>query len=258
MEATLRSRWVRRGIYAAVVAAVVVGLYAIAGFIVVPRVLRSELTSFVSTHYHRQLTLDDVRFNPFTLTLDTGAISFPDADASPMLGVAGLHVGLQLASLWRRGASFGEIILDRPFARIVIRKDDSVNLADLEKPFAQAPKPKPAVPSAPLRLFIDHFAAVQGHATYEDDSRPTPFSAQFVPVSFSRPLQNGRSGRGSIRARLRHNARRPLSGGWNVDAPATRLERYIRPFGTAGGDASRLSRQGTELRRAVGRDRAQR
>ncbi|MGH8149921.1 MAG: DUF748 domain-containing protein [Steroidobacteraceae bacterium] len=185
MESALHSRWVRRGIYAAVVAAVVVGLYAIAGFVVVPRVLRSELTTFVFTHYHRQLTLDDVRFNPFTLTLDTGAISFPDTDAAPMLSVAGLHVELQLASLWRRGASFGEIILDRPFARIVIRRDGSVNLADLEKPFAQAPRPKLSTPSAPMRLFIDQFAVVQGRTIYEDDSRSKPFSAQLEPVSFS-------------------------------------------------------------------------
>lgn len=183
MDATLRSRWLRRGIYAAVIAAIVVGLYAIAGFAVVPRLLRSELTSFVSTHYHRRLTLDNVRFNPFTLTLDTGTVSLPDADAAPMLSVRALHVELQFASLWRRGASFGRIVLDHPFARVVVRKDGSVNIGDLAKPFAHAPERKPA--TKPMRLFVDQLAIVRGRVTFTDDSRSTPFRVRLDPVDFT-------------------------------------------------------------------------
>ncbi len=184
MQLISRKPWVRRLALATAVIAVLVGAYALAGFVGVPHWLRSGLQSYVASHYRRQLSLGDIRFNPFTLTLDARDISFPDADSTPMLGAGGLHVQLQLASLWRRGPSFSEIVLTRPFVRALVRRDGSLNLADLEKPFASAtPKPAPQK-SGPMRLFIGRLAVLDGRSTYEDLSRPTPFRADLQPINF--------------------------------------------------------------------------
>ncbi|MGB6451523.1 MAG: DUF748 domain-containing protein [Steroidobacteraceae bacterium] len=185
MQLTLRTPWVRRLLISSAVIAVLVGSYALAGFVGVPRWLRSGLQNYVSAHYHRQLSLGDIHFNPFTLTLDVRDISFPDADSTPMLGATGLHVQLQAASLWRRGPSFGEIVLTRPFARVLIRRDGSLNLADLAKPFAvAAPPTTPPKKSSPMRLFVDRLAVIDGRSTYEDQSRATPFQAELQPINF--------------------------------------------------------------------------
>ncbi len=185
MQLASRTRWVRRLLLSAAIVAVLVGAYAVAGFVGVPRWLRSGLQNYVATHYHRSLALGEIHFNPFTLALDVRDISFPDADSSPMLGAGEFLVQLRFASVWRRGPSFAQIVLARPFARVVVRPDGSLNLADLAKPFASAgPPTPPPKSSAPIRLFIDRLAVSDGRATYEDRSRATPFQAELQPINF--------------------------------------------------------------------------
>ena len=113
----------RRYIIAAVILLVLVGVYALAGFWAVPHFGRSAAQNFVKTHYGRTLSLGEIRFNPFTLELDISDLSLPDADGKVLLSFGHLHVDLQIASLWRLGPSFREILLDKPYVRALIRRD---------------------------------------------------------------------------------------------------------------------------------------
>ena len=178
------TRTVRRYVIALSIVVVLIALYAMAGFWAVPHFLRSGLNDFVSTHYKRQLTLGEIRFNPFTFKLDVSDFSLPDSDGQPMLAFGHLHVDLELKSLFRLGPDFREIILERPLVRAVIRHDGALNLADLGKGFPPAPaKPQPK-PSEPMRLYIDRFAVVAGGGTFEDQSHSTPFRAELKPIAF--------------------------------------------------------------------------
>ena len=156
--------------------------YAAFGFWGVPRLLRSNLEGFVSSHYHRHLGVGDIRFNPFTLTLEVRSLSFPDADGQPMLGFNRLFVNVGTVSIWRRAPSFQEITLDGPFARVLIHPDGTLNLADLSKAFP--PGPKPTEPTKPARLFIDRLSVHSGRTVFEDHSKPDPFTAELQPISF--------------------------------------------------------------------------
>jgi Domain of Unknown Function (DUF748) len=175
-------RYRRYWIALAVVVALV-GAYALVGFLAVPHFARNSLQNFVRTHYGRTLTVGGIQFNPFTFTLEVTGLSLPDADGQRLLSFERLHVDFRLAaSLWRLGPSFGEIRLEQPYARAVIRRDGALNLADLGKGFPAAPaKPQP---STPLQLYIARFEIVTGAAYFEDRTRPTPFSAEFKPIAF--------------------------------------------------------------------------
>ncbi len=180
-----RPPWIKRVLIATVALAVLVGVYAAAGFLGVPHWLREGSADYVRTHYQRTLALGEIHFNPFTLTLDVRDISLPDADTTPMLGAHELRVQLAVASLWRRAASFREIVLDGPFARVLVRPDGTLNLSDLEKALPSAPaSPSPPAPARPMRLTIDRLSVTNGRAAYEDRSRPTPFRTELVPISF--------------------------------------------------------------------------
>ena len=178
------SRLTRRVLIASGVIAALTGLYAAAGFVLVPRVLRSELTGFVSTRYHRTLTLGPIHFNPFTLRLELAGVSFPDADSLPMLGADRLTIVASAASLWRRGASLSEIVLEGPFVRALIRPDGSLNLADLAKPFARPARAPTPASASPARVFIDRLAIVQGRASFADARPASAFSAELRPINF--------------------------------------------------------------------------
>ena len=178
------SRGLRRWLIAAAIVAILVGAYAAFGFFGVPRLLRSNLESFVNTHYSRRVSIGDIRFNPFTLTLDVRALSLPDTDGQPMLGFSRLFVNLGLASVWRRGPSFQEIALEDPFAHVLIRQDGGLNLADLGKGFAPSQPPPKEQPAQPPRLFINKLSVRRGRTVYEDRSHRDPFVAELTPITF--------------------------------------------------------------------------
>jgi hypothetical protein len=176
---------IRRYLIWLAIAAVLVALYAALGFLGVPRLVRSTAQKFVMEHYHRSVSIGEVHFNPFNLTLEVHDVSLPDSDAQPELGFGRLLVNLQISSLWRRGPTFKEIELERPFARVLVRSDGTLNLADLAKPFAEAtPKSPPPANPQPLRLFIDRFAVVSGQTSFEDRTHTSPFRAELQPITF--------------------------------------------------------------------------
>ena len=177
------TRTARRYVIALSIVVLLVALYAVAGFWAVPHFLRSGVSDFVSSHYKRRVAIGDIRFNPFTFKLDISDFSLPDRDGRPMLGFGRLHVDLELVSLFKLGPSFREIELERPLIRTVVRPDGTLNLADLGKGF-ESKTPPPPKPSEPMRLFIDRFAVLAGAGTFEDLSHPTPFRAEFKPITF--------------------------------------------------------------------------
>jgi hypothetical protein len=172
----------RRQIIPLAAALVLLAAYAAAGFLAVPHFARQAASDFVRTHYGRTLAIGDLRFNPFTLNLDVSQVALPDADGGPLLSFEHLHVGLQLASLWRLAPSFGEIVLERPYVRAAIRPGGELNLADLGKGFPPAPQPQK--PGGTPRLYIGRLAVIDGGTTFEDHTRPTPFRADFKPIAF--------------------------------------------------------------------------
>src|SRR5262249_15570035 len=75
--------------------------YAVAGFVGVPHLLRSQMLSFVSEKYHRTASVGEIRFNPFTAALEVHDFMLPDADGQPMLSFGRLRVDLGFATVWR-------------------------------------------------------------------------------------------------------------------------------------------------------------
>ena len=162
-----------------------VGLYAAVGFLLVPRLMRSELVGLTARDFGRTLSIGGVRFNPFTWKLAITGFSLPDADGRPMISFGRLEVAVGISSVTRLAPSLSDIVLESPRVSAVVRRDGKLNLADLEKPFARpANATAPASGSKPLRLFVDRLAVTSGSATYEDDSRSAPFRLDLNPISF--------------------------------------------------------------------------
>lgn len=175
----------RRYLVILAILAGLVGLYAAVGFLLVPRWTRSELVGLTARDFGRTLSLGDVSFNPFTWTLDIRDFSLPDADGRPMISFGRLEVAVGFSTVTRLAPSLNDIILESPRVSAVVRRDGRLNLADLEKPFAQPAGAKaPPRASKPLRLFVDRLAITGASATYEDDSRPAPFRLDLNPIGF--------------------------------------------------------------------------
>ncbi len=169
-------------LWVALPALVLVLLYTVLGFLLVPRLVRSGVESFVAKNYHRKVAIGDVRFNPYTLRLDVRDFSLPDSDGQPMVAFAHLAVDLTIASLWHRGPDFEAILLEQPFARVLIKQDGTLNFSELALPPPPGPPPEPN--PKPPRLFINHFSVQGGNVAFEDLAHPSAFRTEIKPITF--------------------------------------------------------------------------
>ena len=168
----------------AIVAGVLVA-YTLLGFLLVPRIVRSQLVDTVAATYDRQAQVGKVRFNPYTFVLEIEDFSMPDTDGRPLLGFRRLHIDFELMSILRRAYSFKAITLDQPGALAVVRPDGSLNLADLAKSQAPAePEPAEPEPAEVPRLFIGTFSVNTGRIDFEDHSRSSEFQSSLKPITF--------------------------------------------------------------------------
>jgi uncharacterized protein involved in outer membrane biogenesis len=171
--------------WVAAIALLLAGLYALLGFYAAPRIVRSQAIDFVREKYGRELTLGEIRINPFKLQAEIKDLSLPDTDGKPMLAFRRFFVDFEVSSLWQRAFVFKDVQLDAPLARAVIRPDGSVNLADLALPDeAETDEPLPAI-------WFQQFALVGGTVQFADLARRTPLERQFTPVNFK--LENFRT-----------------------------------------------------------------
>ena len=161
------------------IAVLAVGLYALLGFQVAPRVVRSQAVSFVKEKYGRDLAIGEVLINPFLLQVEIRDFVLPDADGSPMIGFKRLFVDFEVSSLWNRAWVFRDVTIEAPELRAVVRPDQKLNLLDL------APEPSPEPSGPPPRLWLKSFVVEAGTIGFTDLARPQPFRRQFSPVAFA-------------------------------------------------------------------------
>src|SRR3977135_560547 len=139
-------------LWVALPALVLILLYTVFGFFVLPRLVRSGVQDFVTKNYHRNAAIGDVRFNPYTLRLDVRDFALPDAEGQPMLSFRHLRVDVTVASVWRRGPDFESILLEQPFVRVLIKTDGTLNLSELALP--PSPEAQPQPPPRPWRCCL--------------------------------------------------------------------------------------------------------
>ena len=155
-------------------------IYTLVGFFLVPYIARSQLTSYVTQTLHRQVSLGELRFNPFTLVAEASDFKLTEADGGPLVSFRHLRVNAGLASIWQRAISLQEVRIVAPEIDVVIDRAGSVNLARLAPATSE-----PAEPTAPPHVRIAAFSVSEGRVGLVDRTRERPFAAQLKPIRFS-------------------------------------------------------------------------
>ena len=171
LSALTATRWRR----VALGVAVAVALYALVGFFVVPRVVRSQLPDALAAQ-NIAANVGEVHFNPFLLELDAQDLRLATTDGRPLASVGALLVDFELSSVLRRAWTFKTIRLDALDLTVAIAKDGAVNWAAIG---SDAAPPEPA--GAPPRVVVQQ-AAVRGRLRLADDSGPAPAQASLTAL----------------------------------------------------------------------------
>src|SRR5689334_15889524 len=155
-------RWLRRLVTGRAflitisVVAVLVVAYTLAGFFLVPRLIRTYVPRYVQTELKRRAEIGEVRVNPLLFKLEIKQFRLQEADGRPLLGFDRLFIDFQLSSLFRRAWTFAEVQLETPRLDAVLTRDGRLNIADL---LDSLPKTEPATApaaTAPPRMLLQH------------------------------------------------------------------------------------------------------
>ena len=161
--------------------AVLVGLYAAAGFVIAPKLIRSALLKDIPEAIGATPSVGEIHINPFLFQATANDFSLAGADGEKLLGFAHLFVEFDLSSIWHRAYSFGAIDITSPYVRASVAQDGSLNLLQLQPKSTQKP-PEKHPPLPPIR--IRSFKVTDGLMNYEDHSHPDVFAARLKPINF--------------------------------------------------------------------------
>ncbi len=141
-------------------------LFTLVGFFVVPPILKSILTNQLTAALRRDVSIREVRVNPFTLSATLrGLVVKEPKGAETFASLEELYVNLESSSLFRLAAVVKEFRLTKPYIRIVRRQDLSYNFSDLSEGRGSQQGP----PGKPPRFSVNNIQITDGGADFADE-----------------------------------------------------------------------------------------
>jgi uncharacterized protein involved in outer membrane biogenesis len=142
-------------------------VFTLVGFFVLPPIVKSILTNQLSENLHREVTIEQIKFNPYTLSISVRGLTIKDKGSSETFVSFGeIFLNFQSFSALRRALIFSEIRLTQPYIKITRNQDASYNFSDLlEKKESKPPeKEKPK----PLRFSLNNIRIENGSIDFSD------------------------------------------------------------------------------------------
>ncbi len=160
---------------------VAVFLYTVAGFFVVPAIVKSQMLKRLPALTKRQVAIERVKFNPYALSLTIDGFSLKETNGDVFSSFGEFYVNFQLSSIFKGAWVFDEISLQDPFAQITYLKDGTFNFANLIS--NPSPAPAPQTPQPPPPVIVYHLRITNGAVAFDDLTRKSPFKLRYQPIN---------------------------------------------------------------------------
>jgi hypothetical protein len=122
-------------------------LFSIVGFFVVPPVMKSVLVKKLSENLHRQVSIGEIKVNPYLLSVSVKKIAIKERQKSDIfVSLDEIYTQVSALSVFKRALLVKELKIVKPYFNIIRGADESFNFSDLlaakEGEKAQAPPPE--------------------------------------------------------------------------------------------------------------------
>jgi len=168
---TLLNKRIKSVIYSAIA----VLIYAIAGFFILPLVLKPVVIDTLTEKLERQAQLEAIEFNPFTLSITLKKFSIIGKHTDKLLGFDLLILNLQALPLIQKIISFDEIIINQPEISVVILTNGEYNFQDIIVKNSSATEEDEKTGDSVWILSIDKFRQNEGFINFSDQNRETSY-----------------------------------------------------------------------------------
>lgn len=158
--------------------------YALFGFFALPRIVRSVAIDRLGKVTARTVALDEVRTNPFALSVTLRGLRIAEPDGEILLGFDRFYANFDLIRRLAGWWAFDAIEVEGARGLLVQRADGTLNVTDIVKRIQETPE-EPGPPSSPPRIRIDRVRVQGATLGLRDETRQPAFEKSLGPYSFS-------------------------------------------------------------------------
>ncbi len=156
-------------------------VFTLVGFFVLPPILKSILIKQLSQNLHREVTINQVKVNPYTLSITGRGLMIKDRTTpETFVSCDEIFLNLQSLSALRMALILKEIRLTKPYIRVTRNQDLSYNFSDLlekkESPSPEKTKPKP------LRFSLNNIRIENGSIDLLDEPKQTKHKVRELAI----------------------------------------------------------------------------
>ncbi|NOR18522.1 MAG: DUF748 domain-containing protein, partial [Xanthomonadales bacterium] len=169
-------------------ALVLVVLYTLTGFFLVPWAIKKELPALAQKFLLRDAQVQEIRFNPWTLRLQANGFELNDLDGSKLASFDELVVNLQMRSIFQFALAFHEVSLTAPEFHLTRYAFADSNFGRMLNDIEAATKtaaPEEVTERTGLRLVIDKLDIKEGLINLSDEMPDTNFNTRLEPINIS-------------------------------------------------------------------------
>ncbi|HWP24407.1 MAG TPA: DUF748 domain-containing protein [Candidatus Binatia bacterium] len=149
--------------------------------LVAPPLIRGKLAASLSERLHRQVTIEQLRINPYAMTVTVRGFVVKEAQGQAVaISFDELFINLELRSLFRLAPVIKELRLIKPYIHLVRNEDRTYNFQDL----LAGPKSEGSGP--PPRFALQNIQIVDGRVDFDD--RPENTQHQITAVQVGIPF----------------------------------------------------------------------
>jgi uncharacterized protein involved in outer membrane biogenesis len=156
--------------------------FTLVGFFVFPPILKSILTQKLSESLHRQVTINQIKINPYTLSITARGFTIKDKGSSEtFLSFDEIFLNLQSLSALKMALLLKEVRLTKPFIKITRHQDMSYNFSDLID--KKESKPPEKEKSKPLRFSLNNIKIENGSIDFWDEPKQTKHTVRELNIA---------------------------------------------------------------------------
>jgi len=161
----------------------IVGAFGILGGLVAPPLLRWKLASELSKKLHREVSIRQIRINPFAMSVTVRDFLMKERQGSTTaVSFDELYANLELKSLFRLGPVLKEIRLVKPYINVVRNEDRTYNFTDLIDEFTKQPPGPKSPPGPPPRFALNNIQVVDGKIDFDDRPEQTKHTISAIKI----------------------------------------------------------------------------
>lgn len=165
---------------ACLIAAGLLGIYIVAGFYILPVLLKSKLPEIIQQQTGRKTSVSKIQFNPFSLSASLHGFEIQEQSGQPFTTFDNLYINVGgLQSIIHAALVIEKLSVQKLIARIARQKDGAFNFQDLLKDKGEAKESDGKI----FPVTIEQLSIVEGKLDWEDAHFKNPEKETVYPIN---------------------------------------------------------------------------